>query len=299
MPYAYTLSGSTKKFESSEWTSYWKGTTGTLTGPDTTGYYTVTPPTGLISSTESNTTSYLLTIYHGINNWFYFKEEDKPKTVYLFVNHSSNNAYLHYYRKIYHAQDAYLFASAYQKYEFTINPGSAEGIFNLHAFRNYKGNTYTLTYGSSNKMPFNDLKYADAEDGKIYNLEINHYNVVNYNVENKPIFSWDPAYNIISFTTNVKITDYIYYNGSLLRKDIEIRDYSESAGYLRFHFYLNGELQTSPIDESKVKFSKSIKQYIKTYPPTSYIDTTPLAEDYYNNDGVSYTYVLPDDYVMS
>ena len=74
MPRAYTKSGSTEKYESSQWSIYWKGNTGTCTGPDaSTGEYTITAPSGMSITSTKNDTSYCLTIYGGVQNWFYFE----------------------------------------------------------------------------------------------------------------------------------------------------------------------------------------------------------------------------------
>ena len=301
MPYAYTLSGSIREFENNEWTTYWKGTEGLCTTPNSnTGYYIVTPPSGTVLSSTPNTTSYLLTIYHGINNFFYFESEEikMPKTVYLYVNHSSNNVYLHYYKKIYRSDSTYLFASPYQKYPIKIDPDSTSGIFDLHAYRKQiRPFEYDNSYGHLNVLPFTNLNYNDAEDGKIYNLEISKCEYNHYDVENIPNFTWDPSFNIISFHANKYIIDDIYYDGIKLERDIHIKNYSIMEGYIRFHLYLNSVLQTSPIDKNKVKFSKSFKKYTLNV-PSAYIDTTPLAEDYYAYKGSSYTYILPDNYIM-
>ena len=76
MSYAYTTSGSIKKYESNQWSIYWKGNTGTCTGPDaSTGEYTITAPDGMSITSTKNDTSYCLTIYAGITNWFYFESK--------------------------------------------------------------------------------------------------------------------------------------------------------------------------------------------------------------------------------
>lgn len=50
MPRAYTKSGSVEKYESEQWaTPVWSGSvTGTVTGPDSNGNYTVNAPTNYV-----------------------------------------------------------------------------------------------------------------------------------------------------------------------------------------------------------------------------------------------------------
>ena len=80
MPRAYTKSGSIEKYENSQWSIYWKGNTGTCTGPDASiGEYTITAPAGMSITSTKNDTSYCLTIYGGIQNWFYFERN----TIYI------------------------------------------------------------------------------------------------------------------------------------------------------------------------------------------------------------------------
>ena len=61
MPRAYTKSGSIEKYESGQWSVSWSGgATGTITGPDSNGNYTVNAPSGYVSggSGISCTTKY-------------------------------------------------------------------------------------------------------------------------------------------------------------------------------------------------------------------------------------------------
>ena len=93
MPRAYTKSGSTEKYESSQWSIYWKGNTGTCTGPDaSTGEYTITAPSGMSITSTKNDTSYCLTIYGGVQNWFYFERNTITidLRIYIKLNNSNN-----------------------------------------------------------------------------------------------------------------------------------------------------------------------------------------------------------------
>lgn len=85
-----------------------------------------------------------------------------------------------------------------------------------------------------------------------------------------------------------------------MTKDVEIRDYSSSAGYLRFHFYFNNILQTTKIDINKLQISSQVNPDNKLtiyYSPKNFVDTTPYGEDYYNSNGISYTYIIPLKYL--
>ena len=77
MSRAYTKSGSTEKFESGQWTTpSWSSTSnkGTVTGPDSSGNYTVNAPSGYIKGTSSDYSITCTTIYGGVSKTFYFKQ---------------------------------------------------------------------------------------------------------------------------------------------------------------------------------------------------------------------------------
>lgn len=69
----YTKSGSVEKYESNLWSMESDGVAVTITGPDSRGNYTVTPPSGYEDS-NTPTEFYCTTIYGGIKKTFYFKE---------------------------------------------------------------------------------------------------------------------------------------------------------------------------------------------------------------------------------
>ena len=69
----YTKSGSIEKYESNLWSMDSVGVTVTITGPDSSGNYTVTPQSGFEDS-NTPTKFYCTTNYGGIEKTFYFKE---------------------------------------------------------------------------------------------------------------------------------------------------------------------------------------------------------------------------------
>ena len=68
----YTKSGSVEKYESNLW-SLDSSVPVVITGPDSSGNYTVTPPEGYEDS-NTPTEFYCTTIYGGVRKTFYFKE---------------------------------------------------------------------------------------------------------------------------------------------------------------------------------------------------------------------------------
>lgn len=69
----YTKSGSVEKYESNLWSMESVGVSVTITGPDSSGNYTVTPPSGYEDS-NTPTELYCYTMYGGVKKTFYFKE---------------------------------------------------------------------------------------------------------------------------------------------------------------------------------------------------------------------------------
>lgn len=72
----YTKSGSVEKYESNLWSMESVGVVVTITGPDSSGNYTVTPPKEYEDS-NTPTKFYCTTIYSGVKKTFYFKESIK------------------------------------------------------------------------------------------------------------------------------------------------------------------------------------------------------------------------------
>ena len=72
----YTKSGSVEKYESNLWSMDSVGVSVIITGPDTFGNYTITPPSGYEYS-NTPTKFYCTTIYGGVRKTFYFKESIK------------------------------------------------------------------------------------------------------------------------------------------------------------------------------------------------------------------------------
>ena len=72
----YTKSGSVEKYESNLWSMDSVGVVVTITGPDSSGNYTVTPPAEYEDS-NTPTELYCYTMYGGVKKTFYFKESIK------------------------------------------------------------------------------------------------------------------------------------------------------------------------------------------------------------------------------
>ena len=78
----YTKSGSVEKYESNLWSMGSFGVAPVITGPDSNGNYTVTPPEGY---EDSNTPTEFgcTTDYGGVKKTFYFKKNGKTITKYV------------------------------------------------------------------------------------------------------------------------------------------------------------------------------------------------------------------------
>lgn len=78
----YTKSGSVEKYESNLWSMDSFGVVVVITGPDSNGNYTVTPPKEYEDS-NTPTKFYCTTIYSGVKKTFYFKEKITTITIYI------------------------------------------------------------------------------------------------------------------------------------------------------------------------------------------------------------------------
>ena len=75
MPRAYTQSGQKGVYEPNEWkTPTWSGSTGSITGPDSNGNYTVNPPSGYRITTDTSQ-DYCETEYHNVKHKIYMVKE--------------------------------------------------------------------------------------------------------------------------------------------------------------------------------------------------------------------------------
>lgn len=82
----YTKSGSVEKYESNLWSMESVGVTVIITGPDSSGNYTVTPPSGYEDS-NTPTELYCYTMYGGVKKTFYFKESIKEIVLVAGIGH--------------------------------------------------------------------------------------------------------------------------------------------------------------------------------------------------------------------
>lgn len=85
----YTKSGSVEKYESNLWSMESVGVSVIITGPDSSGNYTVTPPSEYEDS-NTPTEFYCTTIYGGVRKTFYFKESIKEIWLYAGVGNWTN-----------------------------------------------------------------------------------------------------------------------------------------------------------------------------------------------------------------
>lgn len=86
----YTKSGSVEKYESNLWSMDSVGVSVIITGPDDSGNYTVTPPSGYEDS-NTPTGLYCYTIYGGVRKTFYFKESIKEIVIHTGVGFFTDN----------------------------------------------------------------------------------------------------------------------------------------------------------------------------------------------------------------
>lgn len=86
----YTKSGSVEKYESNLWSMDSVGVSVIITGPDSRGNYTVTPPKGYEDS-NTPTKFYCTTIYSGVKKTFYFEESIKEIVIHSGVGFFTDN----------------------------------------------------------------------------------------------------------------------------------------------------------------------------------------------------------------
>lgn len=93
MPRAYTQSGQKGVYEPNEWkTPTWSGSTGSITGPDSNGNYTVNPPSGYIITTDSSQ-DYCETEYHNVKHKIYITKKTITINVIAQISISGGTAY--------------------------------------------------------------------------------------------------------------------------------------------------------------------------------------------------------------
>ena len=108
----YTKSGSVEKYESNLWSMDSVGVSVIITGPDTFGNYTITPPSGYEYS-NTPTKFYCTTIYGGVRKTFYFKESIKEIVIstdigffrYNGITHNGIKIFLTFYNNEYLGND--------------------------------------------------------------------------------------------------------------------------------------------------------------------------------------------------
>ena len=86
----YSKSGSIEKYESNLWGIESGGVAVTITGPDSSGNYTVTPQSEYEDS-NTPTQFYFTTIYGGVRKTFYFKESIKEIWIWAGIGHQEKD----------------------------------------------------------------------------------------------------------------------------------------------------------------------------------------------------------------
>ena len=137
---------------------------------------------------------------------------------------------------------------------------------------------------------YNDINDNERIDICNQVLIIKDSGIVNYF---NPSFYWDPSYNIIRIPFGCNLKDKIYYNDTLIKEGTTSHygygsDLSYSNGYIRFHFYIDGVLQSTQINKNLVTFSKSVVKKGNPYGYKESADDGIHADRHYEYDNGKY-----------
>ena len=155
----YTKSGSVEKYESNLWSMGSFGVAVYITGPDSSGNYTVNPPEGYEDS-NTQTEFGCTTNYGGIKKTFYFKESIKYISLSSYIQFSSTgmNVYLSFTNNEYLGNDT---LSVFVEVKTTRPVQLIDSVF--------------FTISKNSKSPLKQLIEL-GDTGKHYNAEITRCN---------------------------------------------------------------------------------------------------------------------------
>lgn len=247
------------------------------------------------------------TYYKGkVKSFCFWKKPKKNKKFKIYIDHTADISYIGIaspYGEKYYT----IFPKTFK--EFTLYWDYGEGtndpygifqymVINVYLYKENNKDKYPTKTTATRQYIENDgmklretISWNDIEDGE--QINIGCYDLIKENsgkiYYSDPQFSWDPALNIISTPhIDVSLKDKIYYTNTLIKEGLTGlytygTDYSDSEGRFRFHFYINGALQSSQIDSNAVSFSNDVQQ-IRIYGYKESADDGIHADRYYIYD---------------
>ena len=247
------------------------------------------------------------TYYKGkVKSFCFWKKPKKNKKFKIFIDHTADYSYIgiasNYGEKYYTiSPKTFKEFTLYWNYEEGMNDpyGIHQYILiNVYLYKENNKNKYPTKTTATRQYIENDgmelretISYDDIEDGE--QINIGCYELIKENsgkiYYSDPQFSWDPEYNmIITPHIDVYLKGKIYYNNTLIKEGVTDlytygTDYSDNEGRFRFHFYINGALQSSQIDSNAVSFSNDVQQ-IRIYGYKESADDGIHADRYYIYD---------------
>lgn len=247
------------------------------------------------------------TYYKGkVKSFCFWKQPKKNKKFKIFIDHTADYSYIGIsspYGEKYYTISPKTFKEFTLYWDYEEGMNDPYGIFqymliNVYLYKENNKNKYPTKTTATRQYIKNDgmklretISYDDIEDGE--QINIGCYELIKENsgkiYYSDPQFSWDPNYNII-ITPNIDVylKGKIYYNNTLIKEGVTDlytygTDYSDSEGRFRFHFYINGALQSSQIDSNAVSFSNDVQQ-IRIYGYKESADDDIHADRYYIYD---------------
>lgn len=242
-----------------------------------------------------------------VKSFCFWKQPKRNKKFKIFIDHTADYSYIGIaspYGEKYYTISPKTFKefTLYLDYEEGMN--DPYGIFqymliNVYLYKENNKDKYpnkttaTRQYIENDGMKLREtISYGDIEDGE--QINIGCYELIKENSGTiyyyDPQFSWDPKYNIIitPHIDDVSLKDKIYYNNTLIKEGVTGlytygTDYSDNGGRFRFHFYINGALQSSQIDSNAVSFSNDVQE-IRIYGYKESADDGIHADRYYIYD---------------
>lgn len=247
------------------------------------------------------------TYYKGkVKSFCFWKKPKKNKKFKIFIDHTADYSYIGIaspYGEKYYTISPKTFKEFTLYWDYGEGTNDPYGIFqymviNVYLYKENNKDKYphkttaTRQYIENDGMQLREnISWDDIEDGE--QINIGCYDLIKENsgkiYYSDPQFSWDPKYNII-ITPNIDVylKGKIYYNNTLIKEGVTDlytygTDYSDSEGRFRFHFYINGALQSSQIDSNAVSFSNDVQQ-IRIYGYKESADDGIHADRYYIYD---------------
>lgn len=184
---AYTKSGSVEKYESEQWaTPVWSGSvTGTVTGPDSNGNYTVNAPTNYVVTNTDVSWNHGVTCttnYAQVKKYFYFSPVQLNCTFYF--NYDSNHMWVNCVTNYEYAFDYISNLGIKGEYCWYGEYGYESGVEIFHTYyinTNKSGEGMIIYQKKVQRQPgviMCTLSHVDEPDNNPYNIQF-IYNMIN------------------------------------------------------------------------------------------------------------------------